>query len=63
MEPGRRYRVVPVPLAGAPSSQEIASPPWAEDGIVLTGQVLVRVGLQMPVLHPEQAMILHLTQV
>jgi alpha-galactosidase len=62
LEPGRRYRVVPVPLAGGPSSQEIASPPWAEDGIVLTGEVLMRAGLQMPVLHPEQAMILHLTQ-
>jgi alpha-galactosidase len=61
LEHGRRYRVVPVPLAGGPSAQEIASPPWAEDGIVLTGEVLMRAGLQMPVLHPEQAMILHLT--
>jgi len=61
LEPGRRYRVVPVPLAGGPSAQEIASPRWAEDGIVLTGEVLMRAGLQMPVLHPEQAMILHLT--
>ena len=32
-------------------------------GIVLTGEVLMRVGLQMPVLHPEQAMILHLAEV
>jgi alpha-galactosidase len=62
LEAGRRYRVVPVPLAGGPSAQEISSPPWAGDGIVLTGQVLMRAGLQMPVLHPEQALILHLTQ-
>jgi alpha-galactosidase len=62
LEPGRRYRVVPVPLAGGPSAQEIASPPWAQDGIVLTGEVLMGAGLQMPVLHPEQAMILRLTQ-
>ena len=62
LEPGQRYRVEPVPLAGGPSAQEIASPPWAADGIVLTGQVLMRVGLQMPVLHPEQALILHLTR-
>ena len=62
LEPGRRYRVVPVPLAGGPSAQEIVSSPWAADGIVLTGQILMRVGLQMPLLHPEQAMVLHLTQ-
>jgi alpha-galactosidase len=62
LEPGRRYRVEPVPLAGGPSAQEIASPPWAADGIVLTGQVLMAVGLQMPVLHAEQAIIVHLTQ-
>jgi alpha-galactosidase len=63
VDPRRRYRVVPVPLAGGPSAQEIASPPWAAHGVVLSGQVLMRVGLQMPVLPPEQAMILHLTQV
>jgi alpha-galactosidase len=58
----RRYRVAAVPLAGGPSAQELVAPPWAAGGIVLTGQVLMRVGLQMPVLHPEQALILHLTQ-
>jgi alpha-galactosidase len=56
----RRYRVTTVPLAGGPSAQETAPPPWAADGIVLTGQLLMTVGLQMPVLHPEQALILHL---
>jgi len=61
LESGRRYRVVQVPLAGGPSAQEIASPPWASEGLVLTGQLLMRVGLQMPVLHPEQALILKLT--
>ena len=57
----RRYRVTTVPLAGGPSAQQVAAPPWEADTIVLTGQVLMRVGLQMPVLHPEQAVILHLT--
>ena len=61
LESGRRYRVSTVPLAGGPSAQQIAPPPWEADTIVLTGQVLMRVGLQMPVLHPEQAVILHLT--
>jgi alpha-galactosidase len=63
LESGRRYRVVQVPLAGGPNAQEIASPPWASEGLVLTGQLLMRVGLQMPVLHPEQALILKLTEV
>ena len=40
--------------------RETAPPPWAADGIVLTSQLLMTVGLQMPVLHPEQALILHL---
>jgi len=60
LDPQRRYRVAAVPLAGGPSAQEIASPPWASEGLVLTGLVLMRVGLQMPVLHPEQALILRL---
>jgi alpha-galactosidase len=60
LDPQRRYRVAAVPLAGGPSAQEIASPPWASEGLLLTGQVLMRVGLQMPVLHPEQALILRL---
>jgi alpha-galactosidase len=56
------YRVTAVPLAGGPSAQEIASPPWASQGLVVTGEVLMQVGLQMPVLHPEQALILHLSE-
>ena len=62
LESGLRYRVAAVPLAGGPSVQEIASPAWVADGIVITGQVLMHAGLQMPVLRPEQAMILHLTK-
>jgi len=61
LDSGRRYRVTTVPLAGGPSTQQVAAPPWEAATIVLTGQVLMRVGLQMPVLHPEQAVILHLT--
>ena len=62
LESGLRYRVAAVPLAGGPSAQEIAAPAWVADGIVITGQVLMHAGLQMPVLRPEQAMILHLTK-
>ena len=62
LDSARRYRVITVPLAGGPSAQQVAAPPWEADTIVLTAQVLMRVGLQMPVLHPEQAVILHLTR-
>ena len=58
----RRYRVAPVELAGGPSAQEVAAPPWASKALVLTGEALMRVGLQTSLLHPEQALILHLTQ-
>jgi alpha-galactosidase len=59
----RRYLVTPVELAGGPGSQEIAPAPWVSERLILTGEVLMRVGLQMPVLRPEQAMIVHLTAV
>jgi alpha-galactosidase len=54
--------VVVVPLAGGRSGPVKARPGWAAAGIVLTGQVLMRTGLQLPVMHPDQALILHLTQ-
>jgi alpha-galactosidase len=62
LESGRRYRVAVVPLAGGRSGPAKAQPGWAAAGIVLTGQVLMRAGLQLPVMHPDQALILHLTQ-
>lgn len=63
LETRRRYRVAPVELAGGPSAQESPVPSWASAGLVLSGEVLMRVGLQLPVLNPEQALILHLAEV
>ena len=32
----------------------------AAGGLTVSGRVLMTVGLQVPVLHPEQALVLHL---
>ncbi|MFJ4165351.1 alpha-galactosidase [Microbacterium sp. NPDC089698] len=59
LEDERRYRVEIEPLSlrglhGNPA-------PWQKDGIVLTGRMLARVGLVMPSVHPETALILRAT--
>ena len=57
-----RYRVTPVPLAGGPAVLHRRPPPWlADGGAVLPGRVLAAAGLAPPVLRPEQALVLHLT--
>jgi alpha-galactosidase len=62
LDPGRTYRVAPVPLAGGPALQQAQPPPWQEaGGVTVSGRALGTAGLQMPVLQPEQALVLHLT--
>jgi alpha-galactosidase len=59
----RAYRVAPLLVAGAPETKQILAPPWYEaGGVTLSGRVLAEVGLPMPVLGPEQALLLHLTR-
>ncbi|HEX5994698.1 MAG TPA: alpha-galactosidase [Jiangellales bacterium] len=59
----RDYRVTVVPLAGGPTTHEVRPPAWvAAGGITLRGRSLAVVGLQMPILVPEQALILHVTE-
>ena len=61
VDPQARYRVTAPDLAGGPGTQQVAPPAWmAAGGLTLSGQVLMTVGLQVPVLHPEQALVLHL---
>ena len=60
LDPDRTYRVVAVPLAGGPSFAHVEPPGWLEGGATLTGRALGAAGLQMPVLAPEQALVLHL---
>jgi alpha-galactosidase len=62
LDPARRYRVVPLRVAGGPRTTQVAGPAWYEaGGVVLTGRALAEAGLQLPVLAPEQALLLHLT--
>jgi alpha-galactosidase len=62
LDPRRSYRVEPVSLAGGPRTGHAAPPPWfAVGGTTLSGRALAVAGLQMPVLMPEQALLLHLT--
>jgi alpha-galactosidase len=62
LDPGRAYRAAPLAVAGAPETKQAVAPSWLEaGGTTLTGGVLAEVGLPMPVLRPEQALLLHLT--
>jgi alpha-galactosidase len=62
LDPVRAYRVAPLQVAGAPETKQAAAPPWYEAGeVTLGGRVLGEVGLPLPVLRPEQALLLHLT--
>jgi alpha-galactosidase len=62
LAPDRTYRVAAVPLAGGPALQQAKPPPWQDaGGVTVAGSALGTTGLQMPVLQPEQALVLHLT--
>jgi alpha-galactosidase len=64
LDADRRYRVEPVYLAGVPTGAQVAPPPWLAEGcLTATGRVLEKVGLRMPGLHPEQALLLQITAV
>jgi alpha-galactosidase len=62
LDPGRAYRVAPAPVAGEPETKQALAPAWlAAGGITLGGRALAEIGLPLPVLRPEQALLLHLT--
>jgi alpha-galactosidase len=62
LDPDRAYRVAPLQVAGAPETKQAVAPPWLEAGeVTLGGRALGEVGLPLPVLRPEQALLLHLT--
>jgi alpha-galactosidase len=56
LDPARRYRVQ-ARLAGRSSARSQA--PWLEKGVELPGAALTRIGLAPPLLHPDQAVLLH----
>jgi alpha-galactosidase len=66
LDPGAGYQVEVVDTGGEPFVVQHAPPGWwpaAGAGVVLPGAFLGSVGLPMPVLGPEQAVVLHLLRV
>ena len=62
LDPGRAYQVEPVAVAGEPETKQAVAPAWLEaGGVTLGGRALAEVGLPLPVLRPEQALLLHVT--
>jgi len=62
LDPDRAYRVTPLAVAGEPQTKQAVAPRWTEaGGVTLGGLALGEVGLPLPVLRPEQALLLHLT--
>ena len=58
----RAYRVEPLAIAGTPGTQQATPPPWYDaGGVTLTGRALAEAGVELPVLLPEQALLLYLT--
>ncbi|RCV54112.1 alpha-galactosidase [Marinitenerispora sediminis] len=64
LDPARDYRVRPRLEAGEPRYGHVRPPAWLRAGAaVLSGAALERAGLQMPVLYPDNALLLHATEV
>ncbi|WP_406831953.1 alpha-galactosidase [Pedococcus sp. KACC 23699] len=65
LDPERTYSVRVRAEAGLPAVTQVRGPQWWEqalgDGIDVSGAVLTRVGLALPVLAPAQGFLLHLT--
>ncbi|MGA1074242.1 MAG: alpha-galactosidase [Ilumatobacteraceae bacterium] len=59
--PDSRYRVELVELPGRRRPGPERRPPqWVSDGIELSGRGLGSIGLQLPAMHPETALLIHL---
>ena len=68
LDPARRYRVqavFPTAVTGDADNpfMQIAPPAWLADGAEASGSFLAEVGVAMPVLRPERALLLHVTAV
>ncbi|SFR51818.1 alpha-galactosidase [Microbacterium azadirachtae] len=61
LDDGRRYRVEIEPLSLRGLAGNAAA--WQQDGVKLTGRILGRIGIVMPSVHPETAVILRVTAV
>jgi alpha-galactosidase len=63
LDPDRSYEVRHLPLAGDVAGTGRHRPAWMDRGVLLTGRQLAEVGVQPPALHPERAVLIHLTAV
>ncbi len=60
LDPDRTYRVTHLAAPGEVLGLA-APPPWMRAPVDVSGRFLTTVGLQLPVLHPESAVLMHLT--
>jgi alpha-galactosidase len=60
LDPDRLYRVTLALPPGPQALNQTAGVRWIEEGAELSGRVLATVGLPMPVLNPEQALLIAL---
>jgi len=59
LDADRMYRLEPLTLGGAPHAIQGAPPAWlAEGGITITGRLLADIGVPVPLLGAEQALLL-----
>ncbi|MEH0825165.1 MULTISPECIES: alpha-galactosidase [unclassified Micromonospora] len=63
LDPARRYAVRPPAGVPEPAVLQLTEPGWLPKGVTLGGAVLGSVGVQLPALHPEQALLLEVTAV
>ncbi|MET8045335.1 alpha-galactosidase [Micromonospora sp. NPDC005215] len=63
LDPGRRYLVRQVADVPAPATIQRSAPAWLAGGVTLSGAALARVGVQLPALHPEQSLVLEVSDI
>ncbi|MDQ6751914.1 MAG: alpha-galactosidase [Actinomycetota bacterium] len=61
LDPDRQYRVQAIYPAGGNIYIQASPPAWLADGATASGLFLAEVGLPMPILNPEHAVLLHVT--
>ncbi len=63
LDPAREYQVSVVDVGAPPATYAGIQPAWVADGITLTGAVLGAVGLEPPLLKPDEALVVRLVAV